>query len=41
MHRLKYENFVDCNKFFDKNSFCQLDIDSNKCICKFQKDENK
>ena len=41
MHYLNYEKFIDCNKFFDKNSFCQLDIDNNKCICKFQKDENK
>ena len=31
----------DCNKFFDKNSFCQLDVDKKICKCKFQKDNNK
>jgi hypothetical protein len=40
-----YLNFLElysnCNNFYDKNSFCQLDINTNKCICKFQKDENK
>ena len=27
------------NKFFDKNSFCQLNNKKDKCICKFQKDD--
>jgi hypothetical protein len=26
------------NKFFEKNSFCQLNNTKNKCVCKFQKD---
>ena len=30
-----------CNNFFDKNSFCQLNVDKNICTCKFQKDSNK
>jgi hypothetical protein len=37
------ESFSDnkCDDFFDKNSFCQLDIVENKCMCKFQKDSIK
>ena len=36
------ENQIDkCNNFFDKNSFCVLDIDKNICDCKFQKDNVK
>ena len=31
----------NCNNFFDKNSFCQLNVDKNICTCKFQKDDNK
>jgi len=27
------------NPFFEKNSFCMVNNDKNKCICKFQKDE--
>ena len=27
------------NKFFDKNSFCQLNNAKDKCVCKFQKDD--
>ena len=30
-----------CNKFFTPNSYCQLNIDNNKCSCKFQKDDIK
>lgn len=30
-----------CNNFFSKNSFCELDIDKNKCVCKYQKDSIK
>jgi hypothetical protein len=37
---LNYETFSECNNFY-KNSFCQLDVNTNKCVCKFQKDENK
>jgi hypothetical protein len=29
------------NNFFDKNSFCQLNVNKNKCECKFQKDDVK
>lgn len=33
-------NKAKCNnKFFDKNSFCQLNNKKDKCICKFQKDD--
>jgi hypothetical protein len=37
------ESFSDdnCNNFFDKNSFCSLDVDKNICSCNFQKDQNK
>ena len=27
------------NKFFEKNSFCQLNNTKDKCVCKFQKDD--
>jgi hypothetical protein len=30
-----------CNNFFDKNSFCSLQLDNNVCDCKFQKDDNR
>lgn len=46
-----YENFLEenssleeeteCNSFFDKNSYCVLDVDENKCDCKYQKDNVK
>jgi len=39
-----FDNDIDkkCdNKFFEENSFCQLDVNKNKCVCKFQKDEMK
>jgi hypothetical protein len=29
----------DCDTFFDSNSFCQLEFESNKCDCKYQKDD--
>lgn len=36
------ESFSDeCNDFFDKNSFCQVNIDLKKCECKLQKDTVK
>lgn len=30
-----------CNNFFDKNSFCTVDLNNNTCTCKFQKDDNR
>jgi hypothetical protein len=37
-----YSNSKDnCNIYYDKNSFCQLNVDKNICSCKFQKDDNK
>ena len=44
---LYYKNIIEsysndtCNDFYDKNSFCQLNVDKNVCTCKFQKDSNK
>ena len=37
------ESFKDnkCNKFFNKNSFCQFNKDTNKCDCRLQKDDIK
>jgi len=29
------------NNFFESNSFCQLNVNTNKCECKFQKDDIK
>jgi hypothetical protein len=29
----------NCNSFYDKNSFCELDFENNICDCKFQKDD--
>jgi hypothetical protein len=31
-------NDYKCNSFFNKNSFCNVEFESNKCDCKFQKD---
>ena len=31
----------ECNTFFDKNSYCEYDIDEEICNCKFQKDDVK
>lgn len=28
-----------CNSFFNKNSFCAYDLDTQKCGCRFQKDD--
>ena len=28
----------NCNKFFKGKTFCQLNINNNKCECKYQKD---
>lgn len=36
---INIENY--CNDFYNKNSFCQLNVDKNKCTCKFQKDNSK
>jgi hypothetical protein len=33
-------DYNKCDKFF-KDSFCQLDVDENKCKCKLQKDNVK
>lgn len=35
------ENTPKCNDFFSKNSFCEFDVDTNVCNCKFQKDDVK
>ena len=35
------ESYSDCNSFYDKNSFCQVNVDKNICTCKFQKDDIK
>lgn len=38
------ENFYqdsECNNFFDKNSFCEYSVDTDKCTCKLQKDDIK
>ena len=35
------ENLDDCNSFFDKNSYCEYDVDKDICNCKFQKDDVK
>jgi hypothetical protein len=29
----------ECNGFFDANSFCQLEFETNQCDCKYQKDD--
>lgn len=29
----------NCNSFFNKNSFCAYDVDTQKCGCRFQKDD--
>lgn len=31
----------NCSKFFSSNSFCQLNVDSGNCNCKFQKDDSR
>ena len=35
------ESYQNCNKFFNKNSFCQFNKDTNKCDCRLQKDDIK
>jgi hypothetical protein len=35
---LKNDDY-DCNGFFDSNSFCELEFETNLCDCKFQKDD--
>lgn len=32
-----FEN--SCSNFFNKNSFCELNVENNKCTCKLQKDD--
>ncbi len=31
----------NCNAYFNQDSFCQFDLNDNKCKCKYQKDEVK
>lgn len=31
----------DCNKFFEDNSFCNLNVDTGNCECNYQKDESR
>ena len=38
----KIESFDNkCNDFFNKNSYCEYDVENEKCRCKFQKDDVK
>jgi len=32
---------TECNDFFERNSYCELDIDKKTCNCKLQKDDLK
>ena len=32
---------IECNNFFSKDSYCELDIDKQICSCKMQKDDLK
>lgn len=34
-----FSNEEDCNNFFVSNSYCDYNIDSESCDCKFQKDD--